>query len=184
MSALCQSPIAFETLVAYWAGDLASVESESVEGHVMGCASCTATSARVAAIAEAIRAQIPPVVSGEVVAKLRARGLRVVDNPVKPGERRKVAFSADIDVLLHRLGGLDLSRAARVGVTVKVEETGDILFQTDDAPFDRQTSEVLIACQKHFSAFPPNIVFEIRSSDSSHNETVAMYTVPHVFVAP
>jgi len=66
-------------------------------------------------------------------------------------------------------------------VTVKVGETGEIIFQTDDAPFDREAGEVLIACQRHFSVYPPNIVFEIRSRDASHSETLAVYEVPHVF---
>jgi hypothetical protein len=181
MTARCQSPISFETFVAYWAGELGSDESEALEEHVMGCASCTATSARVAAIAEAIRAQIPPVVSPEALHKLRARGLRIVDNPVKPGERKQAIFSDDIDVMIHRLGGLDLARTAAVGVTVKVESTGDVIFQNDDAPFHRESGEVLIACQKHFRAFPPDVVFEVRCRDSLQNETVAVYTVPHVF---
>jgi hypothetical protein len=181
VSVRCQSPIAFETLVAYWCGDLASNESHAVEEHVMGCTACTGASARVAAIAAAIRAQIPPVVSPEAVAKLRERGVRIVDNPVRPGERKEVVFSAGIDVLLHRLGGLDLSRAARVGMTVSVEETGDVIFQSDDVPFDREAGEVLVACQKHFSAFPPNIVFSVRTRDDTGHESIAAYAIPHVF---
>jgi hypothetical protein len=181
VSARCRSPIAFDSLVAYWAGDLTSTECDAVEEHVMGCASCSAASARVAAIAVAVRAQIPPIVSREVLSQLRDRGLRIVENPVKPGERKQAVFTADIDVLLHRLGGLDLSRATRVGVTVSVEETGDILFQTDEVPFDRDSGEVLICCQKHFSAFPPNIKFDVRCRDASGQERVTAYLVPHVF---
>jgi hypothetical protein len=184
VSARCGSPIAFDTLVAYWAGDLSSAESDTVEEHVMGCASCSEASARVAAITEAVRGLIPPVVSREVLSKLRDRGVRIVDNPLRPGERKQAVFSENIDVLLHRLGGLDLSNATRVGVTVSVEETGDILFQTDDAPFDREAGEVLIACQKHFRAFPPNIVIGVRSRDESGRERSASYTIPHVFVDP
>ena len=78
---LCNDPprrrtsrIACETLVAYWVGDLESAESDRVEEHVMGCASCTAASGRVAVIAEAMRAQIPPIASRQAVTKLRARG--------------------------------------------------------------------------------------------------------------
>jgi hypothetical protein len=182
VSAHCHSPIAFETLVAYWADDLASVESDRVEEHVTGCTSCTAASARVASIAEALRMQIPPVVSRETVAKLRARGLRIVENPMRPAERKEAVFSPSIDVLLHRLGGLDFSRATRVGVTVSVEETGDVLFHNDDAPFDREAGEVLIACQKHFRALPPNIVIGVCTRDESGHESLAAYTIPHVFV--
>lgn len=181
MIAQCSSPIAFETLVAYWSGDLTPGEVDAVEEHAMGCAACTEASARVAAVAQAIRAQIPPFVTPESVAKLRARGLRVVDNPVRPGERRRVHFEQDVDILLHRLGGLDLKRAERVEVTVKVEETGDVIFQNHDAPFDRENGEVLIACQRHFSIYPPNIVFEVRSRDPMQQETLSVFTVPHEF---
>jgi len=181
VSARCQSPIAFETLVAYWAGDLGSIESDAVEEHVMGCASCTQASARVAAISEAVRAQIPPVLSRDAVAQLRKRGVRVIDNLVRPGERKQASFSPSTDILLHRLAGLDLSRATSVDVTVSVEETGDVIFQSRGVPFDRDAGEVLIPCHKHFSAFPPNIVFGVRVRDESGNENVTVYTVPHVF---
>ncbi len=177
----CTSPISFETLVAYWADDLDSAESDAVEEHVMGCASCAATSERVAAVAAAIRAQIPPVVSREGVAKLRARGLSVVENPVRPGERKLAVLSPDIDILLHRLMELDLSRAKSVGVTVKVEETGDVILRSDDVPFDRESGEILIPCHKHFAAFPPNVVFDVRTRDESGVENVVTYTVPHAF---
>ena len=181
MSPRCASPIAFEILVAYWAGDLAPLEAETVEQHAMGCATCTGESARIAAITQAIAGQIPPMIASETVAKLRARGVRIVDNPVRPGERKTTLFPDDADVLLHRLGELDLLGASSVSVTVKVEETGDILFHTDNAPFDRAAGEVLVACQKHFRAFPPNIVFEVLRRDALQNETIAVYTVPHVF---
>ncbi len=173
MSAHCQSPIEFETLVAYWAGDLETLASDRLEEHVMGCARCARASARVP--------QIPPIVSPEAVAKLRARGVRIVENPMRPGETKQVFFSSNIDVLLHRLGGLDLSNATRVTVTVSVQETGDVLLQNDDALFDREGGEVLIACQKHFSALPPNIVIGVRSTTESGKESLAVYTIPHVF---
>jgi hypothetical protein len=41
------------------------------------------------------------------------------------GERKEAIFPPDADLLIHRLGGLDLSRVTRVGLTVKVEETGE-----------------------------------------------------------
>src|SRR5262249_47881295 len=147
-------------LVAYWSGDLTPAENDAIEEHAMGCAACSTASARVAAIAEALRAQIPPVVTRELVAALRERGLRVVDNPVRPGERKLAVFTSEVDLMIHRLSGLDLTLAERVDVTVKVEETGDVIFQKQDAPFDRQAGEILIACHRHFSVFPPNIVFE------------------------
>ena len=113
MSAPCASPLSFETLVAYWAGDLPQAETDAVDMHVIGCSPCAAASERVAAITEGIRASISSVIRARELDALRARGLRVDENPVRPGERAPVLFRRDIDLLIHRLGELDLSRAAR-----------------------------------------------------------------------
>ena len=50
---------------------------DKVDEHLFGCAACTATSARVAAVTEAVREALPPVVSRARVDKLRASGLRL-----------------------------------------------------------------------------------------------------------
>ena len=106
----CATPLTFETLVAYWAGDLEPAESERVEDHVFACAACTAASARVAAISEHLRALVPPIVSRSRVEELVARGLHVEDSFVAPGGRIEVTFR-DQDFLIHHLGGLDLTSA-------------------------------------------------------------------------
>lgn len=56
-SPTCQSPIAWETLVAYWAAELSADEEEATELHLMGCAACTALSRRAGATIAAIREQ-------------------------------------------------------------------------------------------------------------------------------
>lgn len=60
------------------------------------------------------RATIPPVISAGQLAALRARGLRIGENVVQPGQRTPLTFRADLDVLAHRLRGLDLSQADHV----------------------------------------------------------------------
>mgnify|MGYP006262752617 CR=1 FL=1 len=73
-----------------------------------------------------------------------------------------------------------MSDADRVRVTVRVEETGDILFDAPFAPFDAERGEVLIACQRHFAALPPNIMFEVHSYKGAA-VTSESFTVPHRF---
>jgi len=51
----CPAPMSWETLVAYWAGDLPPEEEEPTELHLMECAVCTAELQRVTAVTEAIR---------------------------------------------------------------------------------------------------------------------------------
>ena len=89
----CAHPIPWATLVDYWAGELDEAETAALEEHLFGCADCTATSARVAAVTEAVREALPPVVSRARVDRLRARGLRVRENAFRPDERSEVDFT-------------------------------------------------------------------------------------------
>jgi hypothetical protein len=70
----------------------------------------------------------------------------------------------------------------RFSVTTRRAPPRCVLFQNEDAPFDREAGEVLIACQKHFRALPPNIVVGVCTRDESGHESLAAYTIPHVFV--
>jgi hypothetical protein len=177
----CTSPLSWEQLVDYWAGELSAEVEASLEEHLIGCAVCTATSASVAALTEAMRADIAPLLTADALARLRAKGLRIAENPMLPDERRQVRFPADIDLLIHRLGGLDLSRATRVSFSLRVEETDHVIVETDDAPFDRTTGAVLLACQHHFDVLPPNTVAQVRTHDDRGIETVAEYTILHLY---
>jgi hypothetical protein len=181
MSAPCANPLSLETLVAYWASDLPQPETDAVDSHVMGCAACARASERIAVVTEGIRASISPFISARELDALRARGLRVEENPVRPGERAPVLFRRDVDLLLHRLGELDLSRAERVEVKVSSEETGEVMLESPAVPFEAASGEVLIACQRHFSARPHDVVFEVLVIEAGVAKVSATYFVPHIF---
>jgi hypothetical protein len=177
----CNAPIDLPTLVAYWAGDMPVDDVDRIDEHLMGCASCTASSERVARVVQGLRELIPPFVSAAQVAELRARGLVVVENPTLPGDRHDAVFREGTDILLHRLGGLDLADVERVGVRILVEGSGEVLLTEPAVPFERDTGEILVACQRHFAVFPPDIVFEVRARTRTGEERVTTYEVPHVF---
>ena len=128
---------------------------------MIACAACAAAAERIAVITEGIRASISPFIRARELDALRARGLRVEENPVRPGERVPVLFRRDVDLLIHRLRELDLSRAERVQVKVSSEKTGEVMMESPAVPFDAARGEVLIACQRHFSEMPPDVVFEV-----------------------
>jgi len=176
----CESPVDFETLVAYWADALDEAELERVEEHLMGCATCTASSERIASVVSALRGIIPPVVDRARVEKLRASGVRLREGTFFPDQRVGVHFPADLEILIHRLTGLDLSDAEHVHVTVRSESTGQLLAEVPRAPFDAREG-VLIACQQHFRDLPPDTVFEVRATTRSGAERVALYPIPHTF---
>ena len=183
MSSTCASPIAWERLVDYWANDLDGAKTDRVDEHLMACDVCSVACARVAAVREAVRQEIPPFVSHVRVEALRARGLRIVENPTVKGERVPVTFGANVDILLHRLGGLDLRGVDRVSVKVIQEATGEVVLDEPHVPFDAGTGEILVACQRHFGAYSRTIVFEVRAHETSGAEQIARYAIPHVFEA-
>jgi hypothetical protein len=181
MNALCAAPLPFETLVAYWAGDMPQAESDAVDAHLIGCATCATAAERIAVITEGIRASISPFITARELEAFRARGLRVEENPLRPGERAPVLFRRDVDLLVHRLRELDLSRAERVQVRVLSEKTGEVMMESPAAPFEAASGEVLIACQRHFSDLPPDVVFEVSVIEAGVTKASATYVVPHLF---
>jgi hypothetical protein len=176
----CRAPLPYDRLVDYWSTDLAVEDNDAIEAHLFRCESCTAVAERLGVLVQAFRTQIPMVVLPSDVVALRERGLTVVDNVFMPGVRSPVAFEPGTDLLVHHLGGLDLSDAQRVEVSVRSESAGPISVELF-APFDRERGEVLIACQRHFSALPPDIVFDVRVHRGSALPTVTTYLVPHVW---
>jgi anti-sigma factor RsiW len=175
----CATPVSSEELVQYWARDLPPGEVDRLDEHLLGCATCSAESARVAALVRALAAFIPPVVTREALRELQARGLRVEEHAFLPGQRKIAVFRPEIDVLVHRLTGLDLSRAKAVSVIVRAEHTGHVLLDVPDVPFD--ASGVLIACQRHFRDGPHDIAFELRVSRAAGGDETAVYFIPHSF---
>src|SRR5262249_55912901 len=67
MDARCNDPLSWETLVAYWSAELGPEEEQQADLHLLGCATCTAESKRVASMISAIRAPRPAlqVVAGD-----------------------------------------------------------------------------------------------------------------------
>lgn len=174
----CRAPLAFQTLVAYWARDLSEEETERVDEHVMGCADCARSSERIASVIVALAGVIPPVVDRATVDKLRAAGVRLEENTFLPGQRTTVPFPPELDLLIHRLTGLDLTGVERVHVTIRSERSGQLIAHLPGVPFDPEEG-VLIACQHHFDELPADTVFEVRALPASGPERVAVYTIPH-----
>jgi hypothetical protein len=175
----CSAPAGWEKLVAYWSGDLPSTEQQALEEHLMACASCTTESARVAAITETLRGMIPPVVTRAMVDGLRAKGMRVHDRAVSPGEEREEHFPRDADILIFHLTGARLGRDARVQLTVRVANSGEILVALEDTPFDEGTGEVLLCCQRHFAALPPDLEVEVLVREADGRQHASRYTIHH-----
>ncbi len=177
----CPAPLSWETLVDCWAGDLDEAAEASVEDHLFGCAACTTAAARVAAVTEALRSALPPVVARARVEQLRALGVRVRENAFVPGRRQEVVFARDADLLIHRLAGLDLTRADRVDFRITAEPTGELIAAADGVPFDPAEGALLVACQRHYAALPADTVMSVGIHSPGMPPATATYTILHRF---
>lgn len=178
----CASPLPIGQLVDYWTNELDDAALATVEEHLFGCASCTAAMERVQRVIGAFRSGLPPVITTTQLAELRIQSLAMEENTFVPGERQQITFPANLDLMIHHLGGLSLQDAERVSLTVRSESSGIVIHEDPIAPFDRERGEILIACQKHFVAFPPDIVVDVRVHRPAQPPQLATYVLPHVFL--
>jgi hypothetical protein len=176
----CANRISSDDLVRYWVGDLAPSELERIDEHLMGCEHCSAESARLSAVVEALRALIPPAITRTKLERLRTQGLNITENTFAPGAREQLVFPRETDLLIHRLTGLDLTHVERVSLTIRAESTGQVMMEEPNVAFDVQEG-VLIACQRHYAVMPHDTVFELRAREPSGAERIATYTILHVF---
>jgi Putative zinc-finger len=175
---------AYETLVALWAGELPEAEAFVVDEHLFSCDACAAASERLAQVIGGLRATIPFVISHAHRDRLVSAGMRVHVTSVDPGRdpsvRRRARFAPDVDLLVFALRA-DVTRADRVDVDI-VSPTGSLKHALEGVPFDRDTGEVLIACQRHFEGmFPTDPIFTVHAVEAGERRTMGDYVVTHIW---
>jgi hypothetical protein len=175
----CTAPITAERLLDYLLGDLPAPEEEQLEAHVFACASCAAQAERLAALAAAVRAAIPPILTRSRLDALESGGAVAHLNVMSPGGVAEVFYPPPGKLLVHRLEGARLEACRRLDVALRTP-AGEAIGRLDDVPFDAPRGEVLVACQSHFAElFPHDVVFVLETVSGRDRSEVASYTVLH-----
>lgn len=78
----CQSPLSWETLLAYWLGELDADSDAQVEGHYLGCEQCSHRLEHLTALADGVKtlarsSRVNMVVDDQFVTRLRKEGRNV-----------------------------------------------------------------------------------------------------------
>ena len=145
----CPRPIAFETLVAWWLGELAQAEQETLEEHVFTCPHCTRRAEELAALAGGVRnalraGAVGMVVPAPFVEGMKQAGLRLREYHLTAGSSVNCTIDADDDAVVGHmraaLGGvrrLDMLEQVVVGGVARQE------VRIEDVPFDPASDEVL-----------------------------------------
>jgi hypothetical protein len=174
----CQTPTPFETLAALWTGDLPPGEAEALEAHLFSCDACAEASDRLGKLVAGLRQAVPPVISHAQRDRLVAGGLRLYHTPVQAGIDAEARFTPDVDLLVHVLQG-DLSGAEQVDVDL-VDAQGTPVEQLIHVPFDRQSGEILVACQRHYQGYPArDPAFLVHAVAGGVRRQVGRYFVRH-----
>jgi hypothetical protein len=176
----CPTPTPFETLVALWIGDLPPAEAEALEAHLFSCDPCAEASDRLGKLVAGLRQAVPPVISHAQRDRLVAGGLRLHHTPVQSGIDAQARFTSEVDLLVHVLRG-DLSGAEQVDVEL-LNPQGTAVVQLTHVPFDRQSGEILVACQRHYQNHPvPDPVFQVHAVAGGVRREVGRYFVRHTW---
>jgi hypothetical protein len=143
----CGNPIGFESLIAYWLGELPEEREATLEEHLFGCVHCSKELEELAALASGVRATVQQgrvslVVPGLFVQAMKHAGLRLREYKVDPGGSVNCTIRADDAAVVSRL------RAPLAGVQrldlVRAGGGGEPEERVADVPFDARSGEVLV----------------------------------------
>ena len=144
---ICERPIGFEALVAYWLGEAPEKREAMLEEHLFGCAHCSGQLEKIAALASGVRAAVKDgmvsmVVSAPFVEAMKHAGLRLREYRLEPGGSVNCTIGVDDDAVVSRI------RAPLAGVErldlVRMRAGGEQEGRMADVPFDAETGEVLM----------------------------------------
>ena len=174
----CPRSISADDLVRFWLDELPEQEALALEDHVFECDACDGSLRRFAGIAQGIRAMLamrdlPPLLTAAELADLQARGMRVDVEHLAPGATSKRPVDPSLDGLVWILHA-ELTEAVRVDLEI-CDPQGARLLLLPDAPVDRDTQSVILACSRHTAQVAPASI--IRLLDGA--TTLAEYRLEH-----
>jgi hypothetical protein len=180
----CKDPIGFETLVAYWLGEVPENREVTLEEHLLGCADCTRQLEGIAALASGVRAavrdgKISMVVSAPFVEAMKHAGLHLREYRLDPGGSVNCTIRADDDAVISRLRA-PLAGVERLDV-VQIRSGGEPDTRLADVPFDAEAGEVLVIPPAAWLKTMPAFTMQMRllAVSEAGEKRIADYTFNH-----
>jgi hypothetical protein len=178
-------PIAFETLVGYWLGELGPQEAP-LEEHLFACASCSARLEELAALAGGVRAalregRVKAVITPRFLEALRRQGLRIREYRVPAGGRVDCTLLADDDAVCGRMQ-VALAGVKRLDVRQRLEVGGEVVeMHLEDVAFDPAAGEVLtFPSAAWLRKMPPNTLHvRLVAVEEAGERVLGEYTFAH-----
>lgn len=176
-------PVAWETLLAYWLGELLSDDAEALEVHYLGCGECAQRLESIAALADGIRAAVregavDAIVSVDFLERMRAAGLRVREYAIEPGGSAYCTIRAEDDAVASRLSA-PLAGVSRLDVRAWMDDAE--LPRLEDVPFDATAGEVVfLPSAAEVRTLPAHTYrIELRAVGPQGERVIGEYTLLH-----
>jgi hypothetical protein len=180
---MCNDPIGFEALVAYWLGELPEAQEAPLEEHLFGCAHCTRRLEEVAALSAGVRAAVEDgkvslIISAPFVDAMQQAGLRLRQYRVEPGGSVNCTMHADDDAVISRLQA-PLAGVKRVDFVR--QRDGGPETRLADVPFDPEAGEVLVVPLPAWLKTAPALTMQMRliAVDEQGERPIGEYTFNH-----
>lgn len=180
----CQAPLSWDTLLAYWLGELDPASEARTEEHYLGCASCGARLEQLATLASEVRALVRTggvgfVVSEAFVRRLAEQGRRVREYRVPRNGSVNCTVTPEDDFVIARLEA-PLEGVERVDL-LYVDGNGDTQLRQEDIPFVAESGAVLFSSRiDSLRALPATTVrVRLLACEDSGERTLGDYRFNH-----
>lgn len=180
----CQSPIAWDTLLAYWLGELGPESEARIEEHYLGCAGCSGRLQQVMELAQNIRTLVQTsavnmVVSEDFVQRLLAHGVHVREYHVPLNGSVNCTVTPDDDIVVAHLEA-PLADVARLDM-VSVINADNHAVRYEDIPFNADSGAVVYAARIDTLRSLSKSTLQVRllAVDAGGEHTLGEYTFIH-----
>lgn len=181
----CRASLDWDSLLAYWLGELDADSAARIEEHYLGCATCSRRLEQLASLARGVRAVagssgVNMVVTGPFVRRLAEQGLRVREYHVPRNGSVNCTVTADDDVVVARLEA-PLDDVTRLDL-VTLGSDGEAMLRQEDIPFIAASGGVVISNRIDTLRALPATTLRMRllAVDASGERALGEYTFNHV----
>lgn len=180
----CHSPLEWDTLLAYWLGELDPDSEANVEEHYLGCTPCSRRLEQLASLAQKLRvltekSEVNLVVSEAFVRRLSEKGLQVREYHVpRNGSVNCTVTPGDDLVVAHLEAPLD--DVQRVDL-VFIDHDGKDQMRQEDIPFNAASGGVVVSTRIDTLRALPETSLRVRllAVDNNGERTLGEYLFRH-----
>lgn len=180
----CKSPLDWNTLLAYWLGELDPDNEASTEEHYLGCAVCSRRLEQLIALAHGVRAVtrqsgVDMVIEDKFVRRLAADGLQVREYQVPRNGSVNCTVTPEDDFVVARLEA-PLEGVQRIDV-IHMGGEGTSETRQEDIPFNAESGSVVLSTRIESLRALPAATLRVRllAVDDSGERTLGEYTFNH-----